>query len=109
MFDNGDAVVIILVDTTDAEDDGEDDGDDGEENTDTHAKAVVDIDRLEITELNIVDGDYKAPIIEAVKKLGYSVSDWSGITAAGVAQGDTVVVKDANGNTSTLEITGTPV
>ena len=109
VFDNGDAVVIILVDTTDAEDDGEDDGDDGEENTDTHAKAVVDIDRLEITELNIVDGDYKAPIIEAVKKLGYSVSDWSGITAAGVAQGDTVVVKDANGNTSTLEITGTPV
>ena len=69
----------------------------------------MDIDRLEITELNIVDGDYKAPIIEAVKKLGYSVSDWSGITAAGVAQGDTVVVKDANGNTSTLEITGTPV
>ena len=106
VFDSGDAVVIILVDTTDAEDVDDDDDDN---NAETNAKAVVDIDRLEITELNVVDGDYKAPIIEAVKKLGYTVSDWSGITAAGVARGNKVVVKDADGNTSTLEITGTPV
>lgn len=109
VFDNGDAVVIIPVDTTDAGDDSDDD--DNNSNNETNAKAVVDDASLVIESLITVDGNYKTPIADALKAKGLRVTGWTKAAAGTPAAGDTVTAVDDKGTVFTYEFgtaAGTP-
>ena len=101
LFKDGDAVVIILVDQTLAENVDGDDGD--EEDANTHAKAVVDDASLVIESLITVDGNYKTPIADALKAKGLRVTGWTEANAGAPAAKDTVTAVDDKGTVFTYE------
>ena len=73
------------------------------EDSESPAKAVADLDKLEITELVTVDGDVKTPISEALKAAGFKrVSKWD-------LANDKVTAIDEDGNEVEFEITATEV
>lgn len=73
------------------------------EDSESPAKAVADLDKLEITELVTVDGDVKTPISEALKAAGFKrVSKWD-------LGNDKVTAIDEDGNEVEFEITATEV
>ena len=73
------------------------------EDSESPAKAVADLDKLEITELVTVDGDVKTPISEALKAAGFKrVSKWD-------LGNNKVTAIDEDGNEVEFEITATEV
>ncbi len=73
------------------------------EDSESPAKAVADLDKLEITELVTVDGDAKTPISEALKAAGFKrVSKWD-------LGNNKVTAIDEDGNEVEFDITATKV